>query len=342
MCGFFIKMKKKIINNQIQLEPLPFFKKGSLVYAKSGHELEMSDRYYRCSKHCKTTSGEKQIKKENLEKNFTYFAQKFCIDPEKGVSIGNELLKKHLVELLVGTGFGDGKQEILDHTINVMDQSIKKIDSVKAEDDYIKMGKFKGGGKIKKEDAKDFENIFVAKHEEMRPIHLFAVLLSYMKTFSDERYAKHLGRGIALVTKKIYLSNTGKVEKIELERWGWYVMNYINRHIPDYLTNLKKSGVIITNGYDEILNMNIVEAIEYFKGSNFMEAMNWFDTGNLHTLFDIPQKVMKSMEGGPEDLNKMMLQFMEFINNNPIAQFSTYLLPAVGKQLKVKKQKNKK
>ena len=131
VCGFFIKMKEKTINNPIKIEPLPFFKKGSLMYEKSGHVLELSDGYYRCSEHCKSDTGEKQIKAENLEKNFSYYVQKFRLEQKDAGKISDELMKKYLIDLLTEPDI-EGKQEVLDTTIRAMDEDLKNIKSVKA------------------------------------------------------------------------------------------------------------------------------------------------------------------------------------------------------------------
>ncbi len=336
--GFFIKMEEKNTINEIKIEPIPFFKKDTLAYSKSGHELEESDRHYRCKEHCKTESGEKQIRKERLQSNFNYYVQKLRLEPEKAEKVSNDLMRKYLISLLMESDDGIiGKQEVLDTTIRVMDEDLKNIKSVKAEDEYYETGQFKGGGRLKKEDIETFEDTFVTKQKEILPQQLFAVLLSYLKTLSDPRYARHLGRGLALISKKIYISNEGKIEKIEFERWGWYVLNYIDKRFPDYLNSLKQKGVVITNGYDKIIEMDINEAVHSFKGSNFLEATNWLDVDSLSTLFEILRNVIKSMTGGPEDIQKATLQMLDFMNTNPLAQFASQMLPAVGK-IKLKKK----
>lgn len=329
-------MKEKTINNPIKIEPLPFFKKGTLVFADSGHELELSDKHYRCKEHCRSFFGERQIKKENLEKNFTYYVQKFRLDPKPAEKISDELMKKYLIDLLTDPDI-EGKQEVLDTTVRAMDEDLKNIKSVRAEDEYYETGKFKGGGKLAIEDIKTFEDAFVAKQKEILPQHLFAVLLSYLKTLSDPAYAKYLGQGLALISKKIYISNSGKIERIEFERWGWYILNYFDRKFPNYLNSLKEKGVIITNGYDAITELEIREAINEFKGSNFYEALNWLDVGSLSDLFGILRGVIKAMKGSPEDIQQATLQVLDFMNTNPLAQFASQMLPAVGK-VKIRKK----
>ena len=329
-------MKEKNIISPIKVEPLPFFKKGTLIYAESGHELELSDRHYRCREHCKSETGERQIKRENLEKNFTYYVQKFRLEQKEAVKISDELMRKYLIDMLTDPDV-DGKQKILDTTVRAMDEDLKNIKSIRAEDEYYETGKFKGGGKIAKEDIKTFEDMFVAKQKEILPQHLFAVLLSYLKTLSDPSYAKNLGQGLALISKKIYISNDGKIMKIEFERWGWYIMNYIDRRFPNYLNNLKEKGVVITNGYDDITELDIGEAVKAFKGSNFLEAMNWFDVDSLSKLFEIMRGIIKAMRGSPEEIQTATLQVLDFMNTNPLAQFASQMLPAIGK-VKVKRK----
>ena len=329
-------MEEKITNNEIRIEPLPFFKKGTLVFSDSGHELELSDKHYRCKEHCRSFFGERHIKKDNLEKNFTYYVQKFRLEPKPAEKISDDLMKKYLIDLLTDPDI-DGKQEVLDTTIRAMDEDLKNIKSVKAEDEYFKTGNYKGGGTISKEDIKTFEEAFVAKQVEILPQHLFAILLSYLKTLSDPAYAKYLGQGLALISKKIYISNDGKILKIEFERWGWYILNYFDRRFPNYLNSLKEKGVVIANGYDKITELEIREAINEFRGSNFYEALNWLDVGSLSDLFGILRGVIKAMKGSPEDIQMATLQVLDFMNTNPLAQFASQMLPAVGK-VKLKKK----
>jgi hypothetical protein len=245
-------------------------------------------------------------------------------------------MKKYLIDLLTEPDI-NGKQEVLDTTIRAMDEDLKNIKSVKAEDEYFETGKYKGGGKLSKEDIKTFEDTFVAKQVEILPQHLFAILLSYLKTLSDPAYAKYLGQGLALISKKIYISDSGKIEKLEFERWGWYIMNYFDKRFPNYLNNLKANGVVIMNGYDAIIELGIREAIEEFRGSNFYEALNWLDVGSLTELFGILRSVIKAMKGSPEDIQLATLQVMDFMNTNSLAQFASQMLPAVGK-VKLKKK----
>ena len=329
-------MEEKITNNEIRIEPLPFFKKGTLVFSDSGHELELSDKHYRCKEHCRSFFGERQIKKDNLEKNFTYYVQKFRIESKEAGKISDDLMKKYLIDLLMDPDI-DGKQEVLDTTIRAMDEDLKNIKSVRAEDEFYETGEFKGGGTISKEDIKTFEEAFVAKQVEILPQHLFAILLSYLKTLSDPAYAKYLGQGLALISKKIYISDSGKIEKIEFERWGWYIMNYFDKRFPNYLNNLKVNGVVITNGYDANTELGIREAINEFRGSNFYEALNWLDVGSLTELFGILRSVIKAMKGSPEDIQLATLQVMDFMNTNSLAQFTSQMLPAVG-EVKLKKK----
>ena len=113
--------------------------------------------------------------------------------------------------------------------------------------------------------------------------------------------------------------------------------NYFDKRFPNYLNNLKVNGVVITNGYDAITELGIREAINEFRGSNFYEALNWLDVGSLSDLFGILRGVIKAMKGSPEDIQLATLQVMDFMNTNSLAQFTSQMLPAVGK-VKLKKK----
>ena len=134
----------------------------------------------------------------------------------------------------------------------------------------------------------------------------------------------------AIRTSVAYLSDIsvfhGKVPK--------YLWSYDT--LPNYLNNLKEQGVIISNGYDEITDLEISEAVRVFKGSNFNEVMNWLDVDSLSKLFEILRGVINAMKGSPEEIQTATLQVLDFMNTNQLAQFASQMLPAV--KVKIKKK----
>lgn len=331
----------KIEGKQLINIKIPFFKDGSLIYEESTHTLRVSDRYYRCDLNCRgkcEQKNEKQIKKIDLEKRFHNLSLKFRFKQEKGSAIGEELLNKYLPKILLDSTFNSGRQEVLDTTLKVMDEDEKNITSVRSEDLYIKTGKFKGGGKIKKEDIKTFKDTFVKQQKEFEPLYLFGLLLSYIKTLSNLQFEKHTGHNLSQIIKKIYLSNEGKIVKIEFENFGWYILNYINRYIPDYLFIIK-NDVEISNPKNDFLSLEIEEAIKYFEEDSLEVKSKDLGSNALYDLLNIPKIILSGAKSSPEDLQKATLHFFNFINSDPAAQFIAPIIPFLGKSVKIRKKK---
>jgi hypothetical protein len=252
-----------------------YFRDGSLVFEKSGHVLTRSDRHYRCILNCNQKCKrieEWQIKTESLNRKFARISLKFAIPPDEAKRISKKLLSVFLHKA-VDEGMKDNPQdEVIETTLIASAQDIVKE------------------GKMKKGDMTTMNEMFLKKQKNSSPYLLFGGLVEALSDFSREK--KNQGQFLALITKKIYLSDKGKITKLEMENLGWYILNYIDKNIPNYLYNLKKSGVEIVNKDQEIISKDIFEASEYFKNQPTEILLSSFHSS---TLMDIVKLFKESL-----------------------------------------------
>ena len=71
---------------------------------------------------------------------------------------------------------------------------------------------------------------------------LFGYLIGLVVAMSSNTEPAERARNLALVCKKVYLSNDKKIVSVEFEKWGWYILNFIKRYKSDYMTNFNKAG----------------------------------------------------------------------------------------------------
>jgi hypothetical protein len=117
--------------------------------------------------------------------------------------------------------------------------------------------------------------------------------LSVFKSISESENETYLARDISNISKKIYLSDTGKIQSILFERWGWYVLNYINRNFPEYFGILEKNGVKILNKKDDpILSLELKEAVSHFSEDNFEKALHSQSVEVFYNLFSMMKKII--------------------------------------------------
>lgn len=302
-------------------EPLPFFKKDSLVFLNSSHLLRLSNGYYRCDLDCKgkCEMKERQFKKELMEKRFTRFAGKFKITSDGAGSMVKKLFKKALIKIIDQEENDFGCEDIMETSIETARQDFKKK------------------RKIKKSDLKDFEEALVKSNTLDRPAILLAYISGIIRSFSLNQAG--IGRDLALVTKKIFISNSGEIESIEFERWGWYILNFIDKNFPNYFYNLKQQGVKILNKEDEILNLDVDEAIEYFD-NNFEEALHNHSVTFFYSILSMLRKMVSAMtDGDPQKTNLAILKMYSEFATNPAIQLAFKLTPLVG--LKLSKNRKK-
>lgn len=307
---------KKLSKPIAKFKKPPYFRSGTLVFADSKHVLGISDRHYRClrSSHRKcNVSGERQIMTETLERSFGRYAARFKIDKKSGQHMADTIMKKHLWELIIGTEEESERQEeLMTATTEVMLQ------------DGI------ANKKIEKSDVEDFENYFIRSSEADYPLLLCGFILNFIKMASHPEKEAALGRNLAILTKKVYLSKEGRILEIELEPWGWYTVNFIDRYKPNYLQALKKNGVHILNEPNEYLKMPIHEAALKYGIGYTQEAMGQ-DMNTMHGLFKFVKDIFSmTLKLEPEQMAVALPQMFNRIQNDPAIRIAVLGLGAMG------------
>ena len=171
--------------------------------------------------------------------------------------------------------------------------------------------KLQAGKKIKPADIKAADDALVRQQQAEYPIMLLGFALNVISAFMNPDKEKLIGHNLALMTKHVYLSNDGKILKIELEKWGWYLLTYINKRSPGYLNNIRKKRVVITNKSDELTDKSFSEAALSFGVGNTGEAMG--QEGNaLYELLKVSRMSLGSLVGG--DLEKVRTANVVLVN----------------------------
>lgn len=300
----------------------PYFKAGTLVFKDSGHELGISDRHYRCLKstHKKcSANGEKQISTETLERAFGRYAKKFQLEKKAVNEISNDLLRNSLWEVIMSADeYSEPQEEIMSATTEVMLQEALE------------------NKKTQKSDIKDFERAFLKSQEADYPLMLCGFVLNFIKMAAQPEKEAALGRNLAILTRRVFLSKTGSILEIELEPWGWYTVNYINRYVLGYLDNLKKSGVRLTNTPNDFLNMPIHEAAQKY-GYPYTEEVMGQDMRTTYGLFKFVRDMMAitfKLDG--EQMSVALPYMFDRIQNDPALRIAMQTMGLMG--IKPKKE----
>lgn len=294
---------EKATDIQFEFVKSPFFKKGSLTFSSSGHYLRESDKHYRCDLSCRKLcdKNEPQIKKVDMERNFSRYAQKFVLPKsEKTFQFADGLMKQLFHGIIDGEDWGEMmyRDEYLDLTFDAMKADIKQE------------------GTFPKSDIDEIERTFTKNIAINNRTLLISTLLCFFKSISEPENEAHLGRDLANICKKIYLSDTGKIQSILLERWGWYILNYINKKFPEYFAILEANGVKILNTNDPILFLELKEAVAQFEETdNFNHALNSQSTKVFYSLFSMIKNIIDPIIGGKsnEEQMKAIVKSMELM-----------------------------
>lgn len=299
---------------------VPYFRDGSLVFENSGHVLTRSDRHYRCILDCNQKCEEItewQINAENIRRKFSRFSLKFAISPDEAKRISKKLIKVFLHKA-VDEGLEDNPQdEVIETTLIASAQDIVK------------------DGKMKKGDISTMNEMLLKKQKNSSHYLLFGGLVEALSDFSHTK--KNQGQFLALITKKIYLSDKGKITKLEMENLGWYILNYIDKNIPNYLYNLKKSGVEIINKDQEIADMDLFEASEYFRNRPTEILLSSFYPSTLISIIEFFKESLKMLSFGNDEQAQAVKIWAVYKAMYQLPEFQV-MLPVMG-ILKTKKTK---
>lgn len=317
--------KKETEIKQILIKTQDYFKSGTVVFLNSGHPLCLSNNHYRCQLDCNHKCEEKkegQFKKEYFERNFSRFAKNFQIQKYEVEILRKKFMRKYFMDVLLGVEeTNQGKEEIVEANISNMKENLEK-------------------GKSVKRIANETLDELVEINRDEYPLILFSYLIGLMATLSKPEEEKWLGQALALITKRVEISDGGTIEQIEFERWGWYVLNLINKNSINYLWKIKnEKGVKILNDTkDELIEKGILEAIDYFKESDFEDALHNHMPDTQYQYYAVVKNLMKGMyEGDTEALQKALTETVERMANDPIFQAMGEVLPIKAKRVWFKK-----
>lgn len=289
----------------------PFFKPGSLKFKNSGHTLTFSGRHYRCTLDCngKCDKKEIQIDSRTLERRFSYLGSKFKIDDKSFGKLYRRMLAEYLpILILKAEEKAEEKDELLETTIKAIEKDVQTKN------------------KIKSSDEKDFKESINEQNNSINIMILFAYLVGIVSVFSKEKSEAELGKSLALITKYIHLSDKGEIESIELEKWGWYILNFIDKQYPNYLSNLKKEGAVIINKKEDYCDYDPLKAIEYFDSQNIKIAMSDYRVNYFYNLIEKIQKLTElTMEANTENIPKAIFELFNQLSINPSMKFVTAL-----------------
>ncbi len=316
----FAEPMKKKRQQRITFKKPKFFRDGTLVFEVSGHKLLISDKHYRCALNWKgkcSANGEKQIKKETLDRAFSRYAQKFAIEESVGKRFLNRLMRDNLCDILFGTEEeSELEQSVIDTTRAAMIQDVAEKK------------------KVKPSDIKAIEDAFVKQEQAEYPLMLLGVALNLISAFINPHKEAFIGQNLAYVSKKIYLSNDGKIQKIELEKWGWYVLNLIDKQSPSYLRNLREKKIIITNKPDELTGLTFPEAAMNFGIGNSGKAMGQ-DATMIYGLFKVMRDSLgNTLEGDPEKMMQGNALMYNYFVNDPSFALLVKMVGAAGLEIK--------
>lgn len=298
--------KTKTRKNPLKPKMSAFFRKETLVFKTSGHLLRKSDRHYRCDLSCrgKCKENEPQLNKENFERNFSRFAKKFSIEKKTAERLWKKMISKYLIQIIEQT---EEKVKVPENSLHAT-LAVMNLELTKK-------------GKLKKSDIKDFESSFIASQGADSSLTLFAYAAGFIKALSYDESERQAGTSLALLARKIYLSNTGKIVGIELEKWGWYILNYINREESQYLFQLRKNGVEIYNEDNAVNKMEFAKALEYFEETKLLEAMSTNVDQEFLMIMTVLKKTITNLTEGDLKTNQTELRvFFEMLASNPKVQ----------------------
>ena len=315
-------MKKKIEIPKIKLDPLPFFKDGTLIFKESGHKLRISDRHYRCDLNCqgKCKLGEHQFKIENLQRNFLTLLEKFEITVNDLDGVLDRLMRDNLVDILLGPEKETrGKEQIMEDTLAVVAQDLQN------------------GEKMKKSDIKDFMDSYTQARQIDYSIILAGMAFDVLRADNpkaQERLAR--AKTFSRIVKHVYLSNEGEILEIEFEPWGWYLIRLINRNVFGYIDSIRKK-IDIVNDSDELEGKKLSEAAMYFAKTKPDEALGQNVSASKDWIILISGMIKSMTKNDVETAQKTQLILLGMMQNLPIAGMLATIAPAMEQKPKLRK-----
>ena len=237
-----------------------------------------------------------------MERNFSRYAQKFVMPAsEKTFQFADKLIKQLFHGIIDGEDWGEiaRKEEYIDKILDAMESETKQ------------------SATISKSDVNEFRDTFTNVTALDNRTLLMSTLLSVFKSISEPENEVYLGRTLASICKRIYLTDTGKIKEVLLEKWGWYVLNYINRNFPEYLKILEDNGVKILNTKNEpMLYLDLQEAVKQFSEDDFEDALHSQTTKIFYEMFSMVKAMIEPImkrQSNEKQMEAVMKGFKQFL-----------------------------
>ena len=159
------------------------------------------------------------------------------------------------------------KMDYADDVMNATFETMKEgAMGIKTEEQRLKFEDTKKypGGKISPSDLRDYQNAYMRSLEHKRTYWILAYILGIIKSLSAPNNETQKGQCLAIISKKIGISDSGDIIRIELEPWGRYILHYIGRIVPEYINRISKYHTDVSDHQDDFLSFKPVEAGKKF------------------------------------------------------------------------------
>ncbi len=284
------------------VEKLPLFNRGNLVYEKSGHVLTHSGNYYICSQKCKKKCfnvTEQNLKINTFERKFIRQMRHLSILDTTGTELFYKLdgeaieirkeIEKELKEI----------QEVLSTTLTCIKKDVRE------------------GRKINNKDIHDLVERYFKILKVSFPGFLINLMQSSFKALTTDDLT--LARTISAMIDELYIKDNGKISKIKLNGLGDYFFQYLEKNIIDYLKDFK----IPIIDRIEFPDLKLVNVVLYFERNSYRGI-------NDYSMFASKYAEREQRKGLYSFLRKLKLKDLEswiyFVRDNlwqmPLAQFS--------------------
>lgn len=312
-----------MIKSTDKTKELPLFSKGSLTFKDSKHTLVKNGKYYRCSLKANgfcIKESEQLINAKNMEDKLARVLEKFFLPEGTATKLFEKVISTYFLNLMKGGSRDMHIQASLEATGNIM---IKDLND---------------GKEIQKSDFLEFKrNYFVLAKNFYTDILLgfliqFLFILVKNNPEKDEMTSQLdklfkmkpqiLHRSFALQLKKIYISDTGEIENIEFEGYGWFVFQYFKKLIPEYQPKIKEGFILNTKKFP---SLDYNEAMAEFIKNDLTDTYSY----NAFATKYAKEKLIKKIFGGFEKLPRQEKIDYLIKLNSPTREYTTALFSTI-------------
>jgi len=246
---------------------------GNIIYEKSGHPLTFANGKYICQLKLKKKCNqkfEKNIKYQNFERKIINKFQALAISEENGIKIFSNLERADI--------------DIREHSM----LEWRKIMSNLRNTFKLFKQNIKAEGKIKINDIFYFKNEYLKLLKIIYPQRLLFIMKDVIQYLATPEYKRDLAEKVQNLIKTIYISNSGRITKIELEGLGDFLFQYLENQIPGYMPT-KILPIVYKKKIDDFNILNVIKEWEKnsFRNtlSHFMFNSNYSEKRQMERLF---------------------------------------------------------